>query len=81
MNMIIHDLDGKIEIEDSFRHPKFKEGKKLRQFDRVVANPMWNQNLFTEEDYDGDELGRFPKGRGFLVKKLIGAGYSIFGHR
>ena len=69
MNTIIHDLDGKIEIGDSFRHPKFKQGNKLRQFDRVVANPMWNQNWFTEEDYDGDELGRFPKGAGFPGSK------------
>lgn len=69
MNTIIHDLDGKIEIGDSFRHPKFKEGNKLKQFDLVVANPMWNQNWFTEEDYDGDELGRFPKGAGFPGSK------------
>ena len=69
MNTIIHDLDGKIEIGDSFRHPKFKEGNRLKQFDRVVANPMWNQNWFTEEDYDGDELGRFPKGAGFPGSK------------
>ena len=69
MNTIIHDLDGKIEIGDSFRHPKFKEGNKLRQFDRVVANPMWNQSWFTEADYDGDELGRFPSCAGFPGSK------------
>src|SRR5216684_3307742 len=26
---------------------------------------MWNQDWFKEEDYDADELGRFPKGAGF----------------
>ncbi|ACK66238.1 N-6 DNA methylase [Rippkaea orientalis PCC 8801] len=69
MNMIIHDMEGKIEIGDSFRFPKFKQGGNLAQFDRVVANPMWNQNWFTEQDYDGDEWGRFPQGAGFPGSK------------
>jgi type I restriction enzyme M protein len=45
MNMIIHDMEGKIEIGDTFRHPKFIQAGKLAQFERVVANPMWNQKL------------------------------------
>ena len=63
MNMIIHDMEGEIEIGDTFKNPKFrnKQGK-LRTFDRVVANPMWNQDWFTEADYDNDELDRFPAG-------------------
>jgi type I restriction enzyme M protein len=65
MNMIIHDMEGEIEIGDSFKNPKFREKNKLRTFDRVVANPMWNQDWFKEEDYDADELGRFPQGAGF----------------
>jgi type I restriction enzyme M protein len=69
MNMIIHDMEGKIEIGDTFRHPKLREGNKLRTFDRVVANPMWNQTEFKEADYDADELGRFPKGAGFPGSK------------
>jgi type I restriction enzyme M protein len=40
-------------------------GKRLQTFDRVVANPMWNQKEFKEKDYDADELARFPKGAGF----------------
>jgi len=60
MNMIIHDMEGKIEIGDTFRNPKFREGNHLQTFDRVVANPMWNQDWFTEQDYDNDEFGRFP---------------------
>ena len=24
---------------------------------------MWNQDWFKEEDYDADELGRFPQGK------------------
>jgi type I restriction enzyme M protein len=65
MNMIIHDMEGEIEIGDTFKSPKFRAGNKLQTFDRVVSNPMWNQNWFKEEDYDADELGRFPQGAGF----------------
>ena len=49
--------------------PKFRKGNRLQTFDRVVANPMWNQTEFTEKDYDADELGRFPKGAGFPGNK------------
>ncbi len=62
MNMIIHDMEGEIEIGDTFNNPKFRDGGRLKTFDRVVANPMWNQDWFTEKDYDADELGRFPAG-------------------
>jgi len=65
MNMIIHDMEGRIEIGDTFKNPKFRVGNRLQTFDRVVSNPMWNQNWFKEEDYDGDELGRFLQGAGF----------------
>ena len=65
MNMIIHDMEGEIEIGDTFRKPKFRQGNRLRAFDRVVANPMWNQTEFSEKDYDADELDRFPKGAGY----------------
>ena len=66
MNMIIHDMEGEIEIGDTFKNPKFRsKAGKLRTFDRVVANPMWNQDWFTEADYDADELDRFPVGAGF----------------
>ena len=63
MNMIIHDMEGEIEIGDTFKNPKFRDKRgKLRTFDRVVANPMWNQDWFTEVDYENDELDRFPAG-------------------
>lgn len=65
MNMIIHDMEGEIEIGDTFKSPKFRTGNRLKTFDRVVSNPMWNQDWFKETDYDGDELGRFPQGAGF----------------
>ncbi|MBC8432666.1 MAG: SAM-dependent DNA methyltransferase [Desulfobacterales bacterium] len=75
MNMIIHDMEGKIEIGDTFRHPKFRDRGKLQTFDRVVANPMWNQNWFTEQDYDNDELDRFPQGAGFPGKQSADWGW------
>ena len=75
MNMIIHDMEGSIEIGDTFKNPKFLQGSKLRLFDRVVANPMWNQNWFTEADYDNDELGRFPAGAGFPGKSSADWGW------
>ncbi len=69
MNMIIHDMEGEIQIGDTFRKPKFREKNRLRTFDRVVANPMWNQTEFKEKDYDADELDRFPKGAGYPGSK------------
>jgi type I restriction enzyme M protein len=65
MNMIIHDMEGQIELGDTFKNPKFRKGNRLQTFDRVVANPMWNQDWWKEADYDADELDRFPKGAGF----------------
>jgi type I restriction enzyme M protein len=69
MNMFIHDMEGKIEIGDTFRNPKFRARGKLQTFDRVVANPMWSQKDFTETDYAHDELGRFPSGAGYPGNK------------
>ena len=69
MNMIIHDIQGQIEIGDSFKNPKFRQGNRLRTFDRGITNPMWNQDWFTDKDYDADELDRFPKGAGFPGRK------------
>jgi len=75
MNMIIHDMEGEIEIGDTFKYPKFRKGGRLRTFDRVVANPMWNQDWFTETDYDNDELDRFPAGAGFPGKSSADWGW------
>jgi len=69
MNMIIHDMEGQIEIGDTFRNPKFRDNNRLMTFDRVVANPMWNQTMFGEKDYDADAFGRFPNGAGYPGNK------------
>jgi type I restriction enzyme M protein len=65
MNMIIHDMEGAVELGDTFKNPKFRKGNRLQTFDRVVANPMWNQDWWKEADYDADEFDRFPKGAGY----------------
>ena len=77
MNMIIHDMEGQIEIGDTFKNPKFRAEKsgKLRTFDRVVANPMWNQDSYAEADYDNDELDRFAPGAGFPGKSSADWGW------
>ncbi len=75
MNLIIHDLEGVIEIGDTFKTPKFRVKNKLQTFDRVVANPMWNQDWFAEKDYDADEFDRFPKGAGFPGKQSADWGW------
>ncbi len=36
---------------------------------------MWNQNWFTEADYDADELDRFPAGAGFPGKSSADWGW------
>jgi type I restriction enzyme M protein len=65
MNMIIHDTEGKIELGDTFKNPQFRKNNRLQTFDRVVANPMWNQDWWKEPDYDANEVDRFPKGAGY----------------
>jgi len=73
MNMVIHDMEGEIEIGDTLKNPKFREGpstssgQAIKKFDRVVANPMWNQGRdslpYISDDYFiNDELERFPAG-------------------
>jgi type I restriction enzyme M protein len=64
MNMIIHDMEGDIELGDTFNNPKFKDstGHGVKKFDRAVANPMWNQPDFNEEIYTNDVYHRFPAG-------------------
>ena len=62
MNMIIHDMEGKITLGDSFKHPQFIEKDSLQKFDLVAANPMWNQSGYDTNFYDSDSFGRFSFG-------------------
>jgi len=64
----------RIDSGDMFKNPKFREpahrggGGRLKTFDRVVANPTWNQDWYPEADYANDEWDRFPSGAGFPGK-------------
>jgi type I restriction enzyme M protein len=69
MNRIIHDMEGEILRGDSMRNPKFRDGDtKLRRFDIVVANPMWNQP-FDPEFYENDPFERFTSNGGITTSK------------
>lgn len=57
MNSIIHDMDVDLERGDTIINPKFRRADgPLKQFDIVVANPMWNQpfdsDLFLNDPFD-----------------------------
>ena len=62
MNRIIHDMEGDVARGDSMVNPKFKDATtgRLRQFDLLVANPMWNQ-VFRPEVYEHDAFDRFEE--------------------
>jgi type I restriction enzyme M protein len=69
MNKIIHDMDGEILRGDSMRNPKFRESDtRLKKYDIVVANPMWNQP-FDSEGYENDPFGRFEEQGGITTSK------------
>tara|TARA_Y100000310_G_scaffold332551_1_gene408369 strand:+ start:281 stop:1801 length:1521 start_codon:yes stop_codon:yes gene_type:complete len=63
MNSFIHRMEAEIARGDSMNRPAFKkEDGGLKQFDIVVANPMWNQNIFTKATYENDVFNRFVYG-------------------
>jgi len=64
MNMFLHELyDAKIKRGNTFTDPEFvEEGGKLQQFDRVIANPMWNQDYSKYDLQESQEYGRFSYG-------------------
>jgi len=62
MNSFIYKMDIEIALRDSMNRPAFKtRGGALKQFDKLVANPMWNQK-FPVEVYENDSYGRFSFG-------------------
>ena len=69
MNKIIHDMEGEIVRGDSMRNPKFKDNEnRLKKFDIVVANPMWNQP-FDQDVYENDPFNRFEQQGGITTSK------------
>jgi type I restriction enzyme M protein len=61
MNAFIHDMDARIRVGDTIKNPLFTEDGKLKKFDKVTANPMWNQN-FDEKVFKSDPYSRFSFG-------------------
>jgi type I restriction enzyme M protein len=63
MNAIIHDMNVEIARGDTMINPKFKTAdSKIRTYDIVVANPMWNQD-FNPDIFADDPFDRFrPQG-------------------
>ncbi len=73
MNRIIHDMQGEVLRGDSMRNPKFREAPqagtgRLKKFDIVVANPMWNQP-FPPDVYEHDPFERFESSGGVTTGK------------
>ncbi|WP_318567223.1 class I SAM-dependent DNA methyltransferase [Salinigranum marinum] len=65
MNVLLHEMqDAKIEKGDTITEPKFvTEHGELEVFDRVVANPPWNQKKWSKEWVQENEpYNRFPYG-------------------
>ena len=61
MNAFLHDMTAEITLGDTMRAPKFTDDGQLRTFDKVAANPMWNQTFATDV-YENDTYGRFTWG-------------------
>ena len=62
MNAFLHDMEAEIALGDTMHRPAFTEGDgRLRQFDLVTANPMWNQK-FPAATYENDPHERFKRG-------------------
>lgn len=61
MNAVIHDMDTEVALGDTMNSPRFTEDGRLRRFDLVTANPMWNQD-FPQENYEQDPYDRFTYG-------------------
>ena len=69
MNAIIHDMSIEMARGDSMINPKFKTSdSKLRTYDIVVANPMWNQP-FNPDIFADDPLDRFRTQGGVTTGK------------
>jgi type I restriction enzyme M protein len=61
MNAFVHDMDADIRVGDTIRNPKFIEDSRVKQFHKVIANPMWNQK-FPRDIFENDPYNRFSFG-------------------
>lgn len=65
MNMVLHDMTGEILRGNTMTNPKFLDDSRLKRFDIVVTNPMWNQDNFDPKSYENDPYERFEKRGGY----------------
>ena len=69
MNAIIHDMEAEISRGDTMINPKFRTtDSRIRTYDIVVANPMWNQP-FSPEIFATDPFDRFRTRGGITTGK------------
>lgn len=69
MNKIIHDMEGKVQRGNSMENPKFRDSSgRLKKFDIILANPMWNQPIDTSI-YENDPFDRFESQGGITSGK------------
>src|SRR3989344_8993556 len=62
MNAFIHQMQAEIALGDTMNQPAFTDAQsRLRKFNIVVANPMWNQD-FPQATYEADTYNRFCLG-------------------
>lgn len=62
MNVLLHDMEAFIYQGDTFSNPKFLERDgSLKNFDIVLANPMWNQDGY-KSAMESDQFNRFVYG-------------------
>jgi len=67
MNGVIHDMDIEIARGDTMINPKFRNPDgKVRTYDIVVANPMWNQP-FNPDIFANDPFDRFRTAGGITT--------------
>lgn len=63
INMFLHNIEeSDIRLGDTFLNPRFIDNNRIKRFDKVVANPMWNQDGYDDGFYDADQFERFPYG-------------------
>ena len=69
MNKIIHDMEGGVRRGNSMENPKFRDSSgRLKKFDIILANPMWNQPIDTSL-YENDPFDRFESQGGVTSGK------------
>jgi len=63
MNAFVHRMEAEIALGDTMHRPAFLENDgRLRTFDLVTANPMWNQKFDAATTYEHDTFERFGLG-------------------